>query len=310
MSHSSSPACKNIVKAIEKDIFVASGCAITGLRLLRAKDGIHVFKGSLDGQRCVFKYFETTEHRREIENYRILQRLKVPTIKTFALGEKSIAMEDIDFSHEWRLGIPEDMQNISVAKALANWYFMLHERGANAPELDCLYCEYDDVNEEGVESLCQKLPQSAETFGYIQGNFVRLRQIIDSPDLTLVYNDFYWTNLAARKDGQSAMMFDYNLLGKGYRYGDIRNVQSSLCKNAAAAFKAEYDRLYMGRHRSSRSASEMLEKRVDDVASCIFTLICAYKKESFPSWAEKSRQQALNGELLLNAKKLLTDQLA
>ena len=37
---------------------------------------------------------------------------------------------------------------------------------------------------------------------------------------TLTYNDFYYTNLAVLKDGTSAIMFDYNLLGKGYAYAD------------------------------------------------------------------------------------------
>ena len=36
---------------------------------------------------------------------------------------------------------------------------------------------------------------------------------------TLTYNDFYYTNMMVAKDKSSALMFDYNLLGKGYVYG-------------------------------------------------------------------------------------------
>jgi hypothetical protein len=77
---------------------------------------------------------------------------------------------------------------------------------------------------------------------------------------TLTYNDFYYTNLAVRKDGTAALMFDYNLLGKGYVYSDIRNVCSSLGDEAQAAFLAEYGEV------------DRCEITIDDVVSPIAAL--------------------------------------
>jgi len=68
--------------------------------------------------------------------------------------------------------------------------------------------------------LCEKLPEAADTFQYVLSRYSKLREILD----TLTYNDFYWSNFIVRKDRQAALMFDYNLLGRGYRYSDMRNV--------------------------------------------------------------------------------------
>jgi hypothetical protein len=63
---------------------------------------------------------------------------------------------------------------------------------------------------------------------------------ITSLDETLTYNDFYWTNLAVSSDRKEALMFDYNLLGVGFRYNDIRNVCSSLSEEAQKVFVDVY----------------------------------------------------------------------
>lgn len=91
----------------------------------------------------------------------------------------------------------------------------------------------------------------------------------------MTYNDFYWTNLAVSKDGKEAMMFDYNLLGRGYAYGDVRNVTVSLSPKAAEAFRRAY-----GPINPTEAA----------VVSVIVTLILASRREIFPAWAEPSRR--------------------
>ena len=278
---------------------------LAGLRLLRSKDGVHVFKCVYNGLPSVLKCFENDEYKREIANYHILQSIGVPTIKVFALGEASILMEDIDFSTDRRLGIKDDLQDTQVAKSLAAWYFDFHEKGCVVPELDGLYCEYDKVTAFNLEGLCSKLPEVAEAFAYILDNFEKLREIVNSLDYTLTYNDFYWTNLVVSNDKQAAKMFDYNFLGKGFRYADIRNVCSSLSEEAAVVFEDEYNRLYADRHGNDRAAGECREKQVDNVVSVLFTLMSAFEKDNFPNWANKERESAINGTLLDAAKELL-----
>ena len=89
----------------------------------------------------------------------------------------------------------------------------------------------------------------------------------------LTYNDFYYTNLIVAKDKSSAFMFDYNLLGKGYVYSDIRNVCYSLGENAKRTFLEAYGEF---------DKSEII---VDDVASVLVTLYHACQRKHFPDWA-------------------------
>jgi len=270
---------------------------IDKIKLLRAKDGVYVYKCLYNNKPAVLKSFEKEEYKREIANYRILQKNEIPTINIYAFYDSAILMEDIEFSADWRLGIKDDLSSGQVAKSLASWYFNFHEKGALAPEINSLYCEYDKVTEANIQSLWDKLPEAAETFRYIMSNIKNLREAINSLDYTLTYNDFYWTNFIVRKDNQAAIMFDYNFLGKGFRYADIRNVCSSLSEDAATAFVGEYNRLYESKHGTGRGAKEQFEKQVDGVVSTIFTLIAAFEKDAFPSWAKDERESAINGSL-------------
>ena len=93
--------------------------------------------------------------------------------------------------------------------------------------------------------------------------------------------------MAVAKDGSAALMFDYNLLGKGYAYADIRNVLSSLSDEAQLAFLDEY------------GAFDLL----DDVVSPFVTLYFACKRDVFPSWA-KPLLEEINTSYIAKIEKL------
>ena len=293
-----------ITKSIWQDMESLDGY-LTDLRLLRAKDGVYVFKCRYNNKSAVLKCFEKDEYKREISNYRILQNANVPTIKVLEQGEAIIILEDIDFSKDWRMGIEDDFNCPHVAKNLADWYFNFHENGASIPELDTLYCEYDKVTVDRIKWLIDKLPTASEPLEYIADRIDKLQAILKSLDYTLTYNDFYWTNFVVRKDKAAAMMFDYNFLGKGFRYADIRNVCSSLSKESVAIFTEEYNRLYAEKYNEDRVGKEHIEKQVDNIVSTIFTLISAFEQDEFPSWADEEMQKALDGTLFADAEKLL-----
>lgn len=276
---------------------------VNGFSLIRSKHGVYVFRCLYGNTPAVVKYYEK-EDRREILNYRILIRHDIPTVRIMAFGEESLVMEDISQSEQWRLGMPEDLDDIGVAKCLAHWYFLLHENGTAVSELDTLYFEYDGITKENLESLIEKLPEASELFLFILAGYEKLHKLLYRPAFTLTYNDFFWTNLAVRKDRQAAMMFDFNLLGRGYRYSDFRNVMS-FSEKAYLAFTDEYERLYVNKHGNTRREEEQLEKRIDDVAAPLFTLIAAYEQYKFPEWAEYAKKEALDGTLLERAKDLL-----
>jgi len=110
---------------------------------------------------------------------------------------------------------------------------------------------------------------------------------------TLNYNDFYWTNLAVNNNKKEAIMFDYNLLGIGFRYNDIRNVCSSLSEEAGKVFIEEYGVINEN------------EKIIDDGISPLVTLIFAYIRSKFPNWAKESLATIYNGELEKAIEKIL-----
>ena len=85
--------------------------------------------------------------------------------------------------------------------------------------------------------------------------------------------------MIVEKDTSSALMFDYNLLGKGYAYGDVRNVLSSFSKEAGAAFLEAY------------GAVDPLEQALDDVVSVVTSLFFACQREPFPRWAQSLLQE-------------------
>ena len=132
--------------------------------------------------------------------------------------------------------------------------------------------------------------------------------MIYKPSFTLTYNDFHWANFVVRKDKKAAMMFDFNLMGKGYRFSDFRNVYWFISKEAKTAFDDEYRRLYEKKHGHLRFEEERLEKRIDDVAGELYQLIGAFiEKATSPEWGNYVRNEALNESLLSKAKRLLAD---
>ena len=114
--------------------------------------------------------------------------------------------------------------------------------------------------------------QNAHAWTLLEQNFHSICDMLCSAKQTLTYNDFYYTNMVVAKDKSSALMFDYNLLGKGYAYADLRNVMSSLSEEAGTAFLTEYGEF------------DPVEKVLDDVVSVVVTLYLACQRDAFPSW--------------------------
>ncbi|MCL2522745.1 MAG: GNAT family N-acetyltransferase [Erysipelotrichales bacterium] len=296
----------NITKFIRQDLEETSSKIIQKFRLIRAKDGVYVYKCLYSNVPAVVKYFEKEEDRREILNYQILVQHEIPTIKTYALGKAIIVMEDISISNDWRLGVAEDLEDVAVAKTLAQWYFTFHEKGATVSKLDSLYFEFANITEESLKMLIQKFPEAKEVFQFILTHYDKFHKLIYKPSFTLTYNDFYWTNFIVRKDKTAALMFDYNYMGKGYRFSDLQNVGSSLSAKAKKAFVDEYNHLYLKKHGHARKESEKLEQIIDDVASTLFMLFVAFTKhEQNPNWGLDAKKKALDGTLLAKMKKLL-----
>ena len=244
--------------------------------LIQNKDGVIVARVQSGEELYIIKYFRDEDFKREIKNYQLLDTLNIPTVKVFGFTDSAILMEDISQSDTFRLATKEDLYDVEIASKIAEWYKLLHANSEifvkeNIAEL---YNETDFITRENIEFIKSKTgTQNLNVWKLINDNFDIVVSKIRSLPRVLTYNDFYYTNLIVAKDKTSAFMFDYNLLGKGYVYSDIRNVCYSLGEDAKNAFLETYGEF---------DKSEII---VDDVASVLVTLYHACKRKNFPSWA-------------------------
>jgi|GEM_PF-547965 len=263
------------------------GVPFAWLEKMRKKDGVSLFRVVCGDETYVMKCFEKAEYRREIRNYEILQALGIPALRVVARTEKSLLLEDLTKSGQYRLATEEDMSDETVARGLAKWYRALHDKGAayvrdNAP---MLYMETDNLSADVFRQIAVRTgTENNDMWASLTACWEKICAYAVLASKTLTYNDFYYTNMAVmRDDGGDALMFDYNLLGRGYAYADVRNVCVSLSEKARTAFLAAY------------GAYDLREKRLDDVLSVLATLSAAGRFDSLPKWADESLAVVRNG---------------
>lgn len=292
---------------LTKDIYIEleklglSNKDYISLQEIRNKDGVYLYRVKYNDEFYVLKYFLNDEFTREIENYSILKELNIPTIKVFGYTKRALLLEDLEKSETYRLGVEADLADVEAAKALAKWYIKLHREGAKyvSRNNNKFYREIDVVTKENVELVKNKSNTDDNmVWKLITDNVNIVLEKIRSFEETLNYNDFYWTNLVVNKDKKEAIMFDYNFLGMGFRYNDIRNVCSSLSDEAGKAFIEEYGGINQS------------EKTIDDCMSILVNLIFAYKRPTFPNWARDSLEAIHNGELEKSFRKILDEEIA
>ncbi len=274
---------EKLINLIEK-----MGCLFSDFNFekIQSKVGVHVYRVFIDKESYILKYFENQSDAREINNYKTLESLGVPTIKYFGNTQDAILLEDIKNSKKFRLGKPEDLKDECVARLIARWYKELHTKGNNIGNLKELYSEYDSLTYENLILVMEKSETAGNPiWNIILNNLDKLVNTTEGYINTLTYNDFFWTNLAVSSDCKSVLMFDFNLLGRGYAYADIRNVCSALSGEAASAFMNEY------------GPYEKKEKIVDEVIADLHSLIEAFQRDSFPSWADSSLNNLKSGRI-------------
>ncbi|MBQ1520262.1 MAG: hypothetical protein IIZ56_02170, partial [Clostridia bacterium] len=137
----------------------AHGLPGARFQLIREKDGVVLARVFAEGVPLILKLFLDEPSRREIENYRVLASLGVPTLKTLGATSRSILMEDIEASPALRLGREEDLHDPDVIRSLAKWYRLLHGRGEEYVRAHGagMYDEWDLFTEESVDLLMNAL---------------------------------------------------------------------------------------------------------------------------------------------------------
>lgn len=253
------------------------GIVCDSFSILQDKDGVTVARIVSGEKSYVVKCFQKDEHKREMKNYRLLASLGIPTIQVIAFTDSALLLEDIDCSSTYRLGIEEDMSDLAVARRIAVWYKQLHSHGYGyvCQHGESMYDEADFFTLENIVSIKEKTgTQDAPAWLLLEQNYSAINDLLRKARRTITYNDFYYTNMVVAKDKSSALMFDYNLLGKGYAYTDVRNVLSSLSEEAGKVFLDEY------------GTFDPVEKALDDVVSVVVILHLACQRDVFPWWAQ------------------------
>ena len=264
--------------------------------LLSERHGHCLWRVATDRQSYVLKWFPAgaAERETEIEAYRLLGQLGVPTLPVRAMTEDALLLEDLAASAEWRLATEEDVAEPAVGRAVARWYRAFHRQGARllAQPGDPPAFLTREVDRLGQESLCavgRRLGLEGQTGWHLAIEHVEdLKDAVRALPETLNYNDFDWTNLAlSRAWGAAprAVVFDYHLLGIGPRYNDCRNVAGSLAGEAVPAFWQEYGPV------------DLREEILDRPTSVLVSLVIAAQRERFPRWAQASLERVLDGGL-------------
>lgn len=261
--------------------------------VLSDKDGIRVLRVQTELGSAILKIFDTPEHRREITNYNLLETLNIPHLQVLKQTATVLLLEDVLESPLWRLGQREDLADQQIAQSLAVWYRQLHKKGSDYIKEHSkeMYEETSLINHENMIWLREvSQTQSLDFWKVWQEKGAQFQSVLAQLPRTLTYNDFFWTNLVVAHDRQQAMMFDYNLLGKGFVYSDLSNVLSSLSEEAGNAFLEAY------------GPFDNREEELNRITSPLVGLILAFRREKFPSWGNEPLEQLKSGELALRLR--------
>ena len=182
---------------------------------------------------------------------------------------------------------------------------MLHFRGeAYVAEYGrSMYDETCVITQDNLNIIATRTrTKECEVWGLLHDNLGVIQARLETLTKTLTYNDYYYTNMVIAKDKSSVFMFDYNLLGKGYAYADVRNVTSSLAPKAKMAFLKEYGGLHRLDEFHALHGKEIL---IDAVISPLVSLHFACQREVFPGWGRRPLEQVRDGSLVAAVKNLL-----
>ena len=256
--------------------------------LLSDKDGIRVFRVPHLGSTAVLKLFDDPRHLREIENYRLLQEIGVPTLRVYEYFTSALLMQDLASSPDLRLASEADLNDPETLKALASWYMALHQNGADAAQDPARkwYSEHALIQRETLTWIARET-QTTEwpIWERLHRYWPEIQAFEASLNHTLTYNDFWWVNLAVGRDKPAALVFDYNFLGRGLATTDLRNVLAGLPEAGKAVFTAAY------------GSVDPREALVDDLFSPLVSLSIGLRRKERPGWLDEVWEAVQNGSL-------------
>lgn len=272
------------------------------IELIHQEHGSRLYRVHWNTKSSILKLFKDATEATEIQSYKLLQRLKVPTLALHGWAQKALLLEDLATSPSWRLAKEDDLTRPETGVAIAKWYRRLHSAGRKllggkdrTPSF--LRREVDELNSYTTKEIAKKLGLAHDSVWKLAvENIEKIKKGMRSLTETLNYNDFYWTNLAlSRSEGGNlrAIVFDYHLFGIGLAYSDCRNVTGSLKGEARSTFWETYGRV------------DEREKLLDEATAVLYALFTASRLPTFPEWAQGCLHKANSGELERSLRRAL-----
>ena len=272
------------------------------IELIHREHGNRLYRVHWNAKSSILKLFKGATEATEIQNYELLQRLKVRTLGVHGWTQKALLLEDLATSPCWRLAKEDDLADSETGVAIAKWYRRLHSAGRKllgskdgTPSF--LGREVDELNPYTIKEIGKKLGLAHDSVWKLAAeNIEKIKKAMRSLTETLNYNDFYWTNLAlSRSEGGNlqAIVFDYHLLGIGLTYSDCRNVTGSLKDKARSSFWETYGPI------------DEREKLLDDPTAVLYALFAALRLPTFPHWGQGCLDKVENGELEKSLRRAL-----
>jgi hypothetical protein len=266
--------------------------AVERIDVLSERHGHALWRVVKTERSYILKWLPEQDARVEIEGYRLLHELGVPTLPLYGNTAQALLLEDLARSERWRLAVEADAARAGVGRAVARWYRILHDAGeallAAGDGPGFLTRESDVLNPEAILAIGPAVGLANHRVWNLAADHVELlKAAVEKLSVTLNYNDFYWTNLALSRETcePEAIVFDYHLLGVGMRYSDCRNVTGSLSGGAVGAFWDSYGPV------------DPRERILDRPLATLYGLAMGTRRSEFPRWAESSRERVIDGGL-------------
>jgi len=284
----------NILQVVKKEL-LRYKIEASKFEILSNKNGILVVR--LTDLGYVLKMFFSS-YSREIDVYRLFNRLGIKTARVIEFKENSILLEDIKENEYYRLATEEDLKNEKVIEALARWYQNIHVKGYE-------YFINNDIDfYSGVsEMTLDEIKDLKVKTGYEDSDF--WQQLIDVLPLvkdyvkqnrTFNYNEFTYKNLVVSKDLEEAYMIDFSHLGWGLSYFDHQNIISN----------KEFDSKHVTILERYLDVNP-LDAYIDKVYAVIYSLISGFHFLEFPETAQSSYDALMSGQVKEDLQRLVEE---
>jgi len=276
---------------------IKSEYGLDKIRLVQSKRGVHVYYVERDNNSYYLKSFDHESDALEINCYKVLSEHKLPIIKCYKSTAKSVLLEDITSSNQYRLGCQDDFLNHKVAKSVAVWFRQLHnirkveEFFSFLPEERIIF-DREDLNK------CLNYYKK-DFFTQLICEIDTLNDYLESRPLKLIHDDFYYKNFFVNKVSHETIMFDFNFMKRGLVSQDLSLIRRNLSSASNDSEKAFIE---------SYGDFDPLEYDVYELYRNLSCLLDGLAYKENPEWVDKALFK-LNNNILLESLKLIMNTL-